>query len=45
MQYVVSSTGFYWQNNIGVDLNILYLNIVINTLNQPANYAQNFQVI
>ena len=45
MENVVSTTCFYWRNRIGLDLNTRYFNIMINNLNQPANYAQNFKEI
>ena len=45
MENVVSTTWFTWRNRIVLDLNTTYLNIMINNLNQPANYAQNFKDI
>lgn len=45
MENVVSTTWFYWRNRIVLDLNTTYLNVTINNLNQPANYAPNFKDI
>ena len=45
MENVGSTTWFYWRNRIDLDLNTRYFNIMINNLNQPANYAQNFKDI
>ena len=45
MENVGSTTWFYWRNRIDLDLNTRYFNTMINNLNQPANYAQNFKDI